>query len=144
MRRGRGMREAGSVATVVGMVLVMAACGKPPEVTILTPAEGETMAGPAARVTLAASGIEIAPAAEERAGTAHHHLFLDRDATPATDTIPAGVTGIIHLGRAQTEFTFDSLPPGPHRVIAVLANYGHVPIPGARTDTVNFVVGPAQ
>jgi hypothetical protein len=122
--------------------LALAACGRGPaaHVHITEPAEGATATGPAVRVVLQADGIEIAPAAEERAGTAHHHLFLDTDVTPLDDTIPAGVTGIIHLGRAQTEFTFDSLSPGEHRVIAVLADAWHVPIKGAGTDTLRFTV----
>lgn len=124
------------------LALGIAACGRPPSVTITAPAEGETITGPAARVTLAAAGIEIAPASEERPGTAHHHLFLDRDPTPATDQIPAGITGIVHLGRGQAEFTFDSLARGPHRLIAVLGDPAHVPLGNARADTVNFVVGP--
>ena len=108
-------------------------------VEIVEPVSGVTASSPV-RVALQAHGIEIAPAAELRAGTAHHHLFLDRDVTPMSDTIPAGLTGIIHLGRGQTEFVFDSLTPGSHRVIAVLADPGHVPIPGAATDTIMFTV----
>ncbi len=133
-----------TVARFAGLAvgaMLAAGCGRAPTVTITSPAEGEVITG-AVRVTLAAQHVEIAPAADERPGTGHHHLFLDRDPTPATDTIPAGVTGIIHLGRGQTEFTFDSLAPGPHRIIAVLADHGHVPLRRARTDTVAFVVGP--
>ncbi len=142
MRRGRGKREEGRVmAALAGAALVVAGCGRAPAVTITAPAEGETVVNPV-RVTLGVADIELAPAAEERPGTAHHHLFVDVDVPPLTDTIPAGVTGIIHLGRAQTEFTFDSLAPGPHRVIAVLADYSHVPLGHARADTVNIVVGP--
>jgi len=46
---------------------------------------------------------------------------VDHDLTPIDDTIPRGVTGILHLGRGQTEFVLDSLKPGPHRVIAMVA-----------------------
>jgi hypothetical protein len=106
----------------------------------MEPADGATLTGPAVRVVLHAEGIELAPAAELRAGTAHHHLFLDTDLTPAADTIPAGVTGIIHLGRAQTEFTFDSVGPGEHRVIAMLADPWHVPTKPLAVDTVRFTV----
>lgn len=41
-------------------------------------------------------------------GTAHHHLFVDRDLTPQNDTIPPGVTGILHLGQGPS-----NLPPAP-------------------------------
>jgi hypothetical protein len=93
-------------------------------------------------VTLSASGVELAPAAEERPGTAHHHLFLDVDTGPLDQKIPAGVAGIIHLGRAQTEFHWDSVAPGAHRIIAVLADWQHVPLLPGVTDTVRFVVQP--
>jgi hypothetical protein len=129
------------VPALVAVALSAAACGRAPAVTITAPRDGETVMAPV-RVTLGVVNVELAPAADERPGTAHHHLFLDVDVTPPTDTIPAGVTGVIHLGRAQTEFTFDSLAPGPHRVIAVLGDYGHVPLRNAAADTVNFVVGP--
>jgi hypothetical protein len=110
-----------------------------PCVEIVQPAEGDSVTG-AVRVVLAASGIEIVPATEERAGTGHHHLFLGRDATPPGDTIPQGVTGVIHLGRGQTEFTFDSLAPGTYRLIAVLANLAHVALDPPAVDTVRFTV----
>jgi len=111
-------------------------------VSIDSPADGDTVRGLAVHVTLSASGVELAPAAEERPGTAHHHLFLDVDTGPLDQKIPAGVTGIIHLGRAQTEFHWDSVAPGKHRIIAVLADWQHVPLGSAATDTVRFVVQP--
>lgn len=98
------------------------------------------MRGSAVHIELAVNGIELAPAADQQPGTAHHHLFLDVDPTPLDQKIPPGVTGIIHLGRAQTEFHWDSVAPGPHRIIAVLADWQHVPIAGAASDTVQFVV----
>ena len=108
-------------------------------VKITTPARGVTVSGPV-KVTLVASGVEIVPATDERPGTGHHHLFVDRDVTPVDDTIPRGVTGIIHLGRGQTEFVLDSLKPGPHRVIAVVADWKHVPLKPLVVDTVRFTV----
>ncbi|MBI1966964.1 MAG: DUF4399 domain-containing protein [Gemmatimonadetes bacterium] len=136
------MKRSGAWAVGMGLVAGLAACQGKPAVTvaITSPTDGATVTGPAVDVTLTATGIELAPASEERAGTAHHHLFLDVDATPPGDTIPAGVTGIIHLGRAQTEFHWDSVPPGPHRIIAVLADAWHVPLRPLVADTVNLVV----
>jgi hypothetical protein len=130
---------------LIGTALLLAACRKassPPAVTITGPAEGDTVRGAAVHVTLAVRGVELAPAADERPGTAHHHLFLDVDPGPPDQAIPAGVTGIIHLGRAQTEFHWDSVAPGPHRIIAVLGNSKHVPLVPLATDTVHFVVQP--
>ena len=134
------------LACTLGTAALLAACGRasppPARVTIVTPAEGDTVRGSAVHVTLSASGVELAPAAEERAGTAHHHLFLDVETSPLDQKIPAGVTGIIHLGRAQTAFHWDSVAPGRHRIIAVLADWSHVPLVPPATDTVQFVVQP--
>jgi uncharacterized protein DUF4399 len=108
-------------------------------VKIAAPANGATLSGPV-KVVLQATGVEIAPATVERAGTGHHHLFVDHDLTPVNDTIPRGVTGILHLGRGQTEFVLDSLTPGPHRVIAVVADWKHIPLKPLVVDTVRFTV----
>lgn len=133
-------------STVVAVVLT--ACGKSrnsdvhPAVAIDSPLTGDTVRGTAVHIELAVNGVELAPAAEERPGTAHHHLFLDVDPGPLDQKIPSGVTGIVHLGRAQTEFHWDSVAPGPHRIIAILADWQHVPLPGAAADTVQFIVQP--
>jgi hypothetical protein len=137
-------------AILVGMILVVAACAKEaaaPDISvrITNPADGSTMTGSAAHITLAVTGIELAPVAEARPGTAHHHLYLDVDFPGAEAAIPMGMPGVIHLGLAQTEFHWDSLAPGSHRIIAVLADPAHVPIRPFVTDTVTFtVVAPAD
>ena len=132
------------VVAITVAILVVACRGNSthPAVMIDAPTSGDTVRGTAVHVTLTAQGVPLAPAADEKPGTAHHHLFLDVDAGPLDQKIPAGVTGIIHLGRAQTEFHWDSVAPGTHRIIAVLADWQHVPLPGAATDTVRFVVQP--
>ena len=111
-------------------------------VDIIEPADGAVVNSRDVRVVLVAAGVEIASAAEERSGTAHHHLFIDRNLTLPGDTIPAGVTGIRHLGRGQTEFVVLGLAPGTHRVIAVLADWAHLPLDPLATDTVRFTVRP--
>ena len=119
----------------------MAALGQTGHATvkIVSPANGSTLSGPV-KVVLQATGVEIVPATVERPGTGHHHLFVDHDLTPVDDTIPRGVTGILHLGRGQTEFVLDSLKPGPHRVIAVVGNWKHIPLNPLVVDTVRFTV----
>jgi len=109
------------------------------KVKITAPTNGATVSG-AVKVTLKATGVEIVPATDERPGTGHHHLFVDHDLTPVNDTIPRGVTGVLHLGRGQTEFVLDSLKPGPHRVIAMVADWKHVPLKPLVIDTVRFMV----
>lgn len=118
----------------------LAAQAKPgPRVQIISPANGATVTGPVT-IKLRATGVQIVPATVQRPGTGHHHLFVDHDLTWLTDTIPAGTPGILHLGRGQTEFVLDSLKPGPHRVIAVVADWRHVPLNPLVADTVTFTV----
>ena len=108
-------------------------------VKITSPRNGATVTAPVT-IKVRATGVRIVPATVEQPGTAHHHLFVDHDLTWISDTIPKGSPGIIHLGRGQTEFVLDSLQPGPHRVIAVLADWRHIPLNPLVTDTVKFTV----
>jgi hypothetical protein len=125
---------------VISAVL-LAGCEAPAEVRIHAPGEGDTLAGDVP-VSLSASGIEIAPASEHRPGTAHHHLFVDRDLTPPGEKMPSGTTGLIHLGKGDSTFTILALAPGEHRVIAVLGDSAHVPLDPLAADTVTFTVAP--
>lgn len=108
-------------------------------VTITSPANGATVALPVT-ITLRAVGVRIVPATVEKRGTGHHHLFVDHDLVWINDTIPKGTPGIYHLGRGQTAFVLDSLAPGPHRVIAVVADWRHIPLNPLVADTVEFTV----
>lgn len=117
----------------------LAQAGKGAKVKITSPTRGATVQAPV-KITLQTTGVEIVPATDTRPGTGHHHLFVDRDFTSPDDTIPKGVTGILHLGRGQTEFVLDSLKPGPHRVIDVVGDAKHVPLKPLVVDTVTFTV----
>ena len=108
-------------------------------VRIIAPRNGATVTGPVT-IKLRATGVQITPATVEQPGTAHHHLFVDKDLNWLHDTIPQGSPGIIHLARGQTEFTLDSLAPGKHRVIALLADWRHIPLNPLVADTVTFTV----
>jgi len=111
-------------------------------VRITGPSEGDTIRENAVHITLGATGIEIAPAADARPETAHHHLYLDTDFPAVEAAIPMGVGGVVHLGQAQTDYHWENVTPGPHRIIAVLADPGHIPLKPWITDTVNIVVVP--
>jgi uncharacterized protein DUF4399 len=113
-----------------------------PKLRIVKPKNGATVTGKTVHVVLEAKGIQIAPAAEHRAGTAHHHLFLDTDLTAGDVGIPAGMPGIVHLGKGEKEYTFQAVAPGPHRLIALLADPNHVPLKPLVADTVRFTVKP--
>lgn len=109
-------------------------------VTILEPAQGAEVQGPNVLVRLTAEGVEIVPAGEIVAGTGHHHLYLDADLTDASAPVPTVPGQIIHLGTGVSEYTFENVPPGEHRLIAVVADGIHVPLQPWVVDTVTFVV----
>jgi len=135
------MTVAIAAATLPATACRKAAPPAPPAtVTITSPTDADTIRGSAVHVTLTVSGIELAPVAEQRPGTAHHHLFLDVDAVTGNDPIPVAVPEIVHLGQAQTAFHWDSVAPGRHRIIAVLGDPAHVPVKPLVADTVTFVV----
>jgi hypothetical protein len=108
-------------------------------VKIVSPRNGATVTGPVL-IKLQATGVRIVPATVEQPGTGHHHLFVDHPLTWLSDTIPMGSPGIIHLARGQTEFVLDSLKPGLHRVIALIADWRHIPLNPLVADTVTFTV----
>lgn len=109
-------------------------------VAIVEPAEGAEVAGPAVVVRLTASGVEIVPAGELKPGTGHHHLYLDADLTPGDRPVPTIEGQIIHLGTGVSEYTFENVTPGTHRLIAVVADGLHVPLQPWVVDTVTFTV----
>jgi hypothetical protein len=136
-------RPASRLLLLVASAALVACAGEPKPaitVTINSPAEGDTITGSTVHITLGVSGIELAPAADARPGTAHHHLYFDTDFPAIESPIPAGMPNIVHLGKAQTEYDWEGVTPGPHRIIAVLADPAHVPLQPWVTDTVNIVV----
>ncbi|HTR19865.1 MAG TPA: DUF4399 domain-containing protein [Gemmatimonadales bacterium] len=108
-------------------------------VKITWPKNGDTVTSPVT-IKLTATGVRITPATVEQPGTGHHHLFVDHDLNWLTDTIPSGSPGIIHLSKGQSEFVLDSLKPGKHRVIALIADWRHIPLNPLVADTVTFTV----
>jgi Domain of unknown function (DUF4399) len=125
--------------TGTGWPVVAGTQARPATVQITSPKNGATVSNPVT-ITLVATGVRIAAASDQSKGSTHHHLFVDRDLNWLSDTIPQGSPGIIHLAGGQTEFVLDSLKPGPHRVIALLARWDHVPIYPLIADTVVFTV----
>ncbi len=109
-------------------------------VTILEPADGATVSGDSVRVRLAASGVRIVPAGDTTSGTGHHHLYLDQDLGQPGEVVPAVPGHVVHLGTGASEYVFTNVPPGEHRLIAVVADGVHVPLQPWVTDTVHFTV----
>ena len=106
-------------------------------VTILEPAEGAEITGRTVTVRLE-STVQILPAGDLTPGSGHHHLYLDADQTPAGVPVPTVPGSIVHMGNAASEFRFDSVAPGTHRLIAVVADGVHVPLQPWVVDTVTF------
>jgi hypothetical protein len=125
---GHGMRRV--VLTALGftaLVSLTSVTAAQARSRIVTPERDSSLTGHSVRVLLAAEGIEITPVSQKRAGTAHHHLFLDNG-------------GVCALVGGETEFTFHHVRPGQHRLIALLADLNHRPITAAVADTVLFEV----
>jgi len=109
-------------------------------VTILAPADGDTVPGDSVVVRLAASGVRIVPAGDTTPGTGHHHLYLDQDLGQPGEVVPSIPGHVVHLGTGVSEYVFHDVPSGEHRLIAVVADGLHVPLQPWVTDTVRFVV----
>lgn len=107
-------------------------------VTILEPAEGAMIEGRTVTVRLETT-VPILPAGDLTPGTGHHHLFLDADVSPVGVPVPTVPGSIVHMGNAASEFRFDSVAPGTHRLIAVVADGVHVPLQPWVVDTITFM-----
>ncbi len=92
------------------------------------------------RVTMQVMNLEIMPAGDTVSGTGHHHLYLDTDLTPAGQPVPSILGSVVHLGDGSSEYVFEGVAPGTHRMIAVVADGIHMPLQPWVVDTVEFVV----
>lgn len=92
---------------------------------ILEPADG-TSVGKTFTVKFGLSGMDLAPAGEDKANTGHHHLLIDQQILPDFTTSLPATEQIRHFGKAQTE-TELTLEPGKHTLQLILGNYLHIP-----------------
>ncbi len=110
-------------------------------VEIVYPTDGATVEpGGTLVVRLQANNVPIVPAADTTSGTGHHHLFLNADVSAEGEVIPTITNEVVHMGTGASEFTFEGLPSGEHRLIAVVADYRHIPLIPWVVDTVRFVI----
>jgi hypothetical protein len=109
-------------------------------VTILEPANSAAVMGTSLTVRLSVAGFPIVVAGDMTPGTGHHHLYLDADVTDVTVPVPAVPGSIVHMGDGSSEFTFENVTAGQHRLIAVVADGAHVPLMPLVVDTVIFTV----
>jgi hypothetical protein len=95
------------------------------QVYIISPQNGETVPQ-TFTVRFGLSGMGVAPAGVERAGTGHHHLLIDVETLPDLDKPLPATDQILHFGGGQTE-TELTLTPGTHTLQLLMGNYMHVP-----------------
>lgn len=96
-----------------------------PRVYIISPADGASVSGPFT-VQFGLTGMGVAPAGIERAGTGHHHLLIDVEELPPFDQPLPNDEQHRHFGAGQTEVVLD-LPPGEHTLRLIFADHNHVP-----------------
>ena len=112
----------------------------PRTVRILEPANGSVVEGPDLRVVLEVDGMMIRPAGDTTANSGHHHLYLDADLTDPAMPVPTIPGSVVHMGDGSSEYTFEGVEPGMHRLIAVVADFAHFPLQPWVVDTVEVMV----
>jgi hypothetical protein len=150
------MRVSRSIAWVVPILFV--ACGggeaeAPPvmeetlaaaepmgQVRIASPADGSTVDGPTVTVVFEVEGFQVVPAGDTTPNSGHHHVFLDRDVTPAGQPIPVEEGFVVHVGTGAGELVLEGVAPGEHRLIAVVGDFAHMPVEPMVADTIMFTV----
>ena len=85
---------------------------------------GDSVGSPV-MVQFGLSGMGVAPAGVEIAGTGHHHLLIDVDSIDVNVPIPNS-DQFRHFGAGQTEATFP-MSPGTHTLQLLLADHNHIP-----------------
>ena len=85
---------------------------------------GDSVGSPVT-VQFGLSGMGVAPAGIEKAGTGHHHLLIDVDAIDVNAPIPNS-DQLRHFGLGQTEVTLP-MTPGKHTLQLLLADQNHIP-----------------
>lgn len=101
-------------------------------VYFLVPQDGATVQSPVT-VIFGLSGMGVAPAGVERAGTGHHHLLIDRAPFgQGPDDAEMSENGVfaddnhVHFGGGQTQVTVD-FAPGEHTLQLLLGDEAHLP-----------------
>jgi hypothetical protein len=107
---------------------------------IISPEDGDTVQSPVT-VRFGLSGMGVAPAGFQKAGTGHHHLLVDTDLPELGLPIPAD-DAHRHFGGGQTEVSIE-LSPGQHTLQLLLADERHVPHdPPVKSERITIMVKP--
>ncbi|MEO1622575.1 MAG: DUF4399 domain-containing protein [Cyanobacteria bacterium J06632_3] len=109
------------------------------KVYIISPQDGDTVTTDFT-VQFGLSGMGIAPAGVDKAGTGHHHLLVDLETLPNLDEALSATEHIKHFGGGQTEASL-ALTPGKHTLQLVFANYAHIPhTPAVVSEPISITV----
>ena len=99
---------------------------------------GDNVASPVT-VQFGLSGMGVAPAGVEKAGTGHHHLLIDVASLDVNSPIPNS-DSTRHFGLGQTEVTLP-MTPGKHTLQLLLADQNHIPHhPPVMSDRITITV----
>lgn len=122
-----------------------------PQVTITSPVNGATVAGPDVTVTVNYTGPTLVPGPQATSkNDLHLHYLLDQDPSPyrsGTTPIPMGNPNIVHT--AALSNTFSGVAPGAHRVTVIVGYSDHTAVqppvdPSASFTVAGQATAPAQ
>jgi hypothetical protein len=128
---------------VAGATFGQAAAQSTPEasapVRIIWPIPDAEVVGRDVIVSWQAPGLRMVPAAQAQNPTDLHAHFIVDGAYEAVEGAPIPQQcGVLHT--AANPATLTNLPPGEHTVELVIANPGHLPVPGLDRPSVTFTV----
>jgi hypothetical protein len=128
---------------VAGASFGQAAAQSTPEATapirIIWPIPDAEVVGRDVSVSWQAPGLRIVPAAAAENPTDFHAHFIVDGRYEAVEGAPIPMQcGVLHT--AANPATVPNLPPGEHTVELVIADPGHVPVPGLDRPSVTFTV----
>jgi hypothetical protein len=106
-------------------------------VFFVSPADGATVKSPV-HVVFGVEKLTVQPAGEVVAGTGHHHLIIDGEATPKGTIVAADATHL-HFGKGQTE-TDVELTPGDHALTLQFADGNHQSYGAELSSTIHVKV----
>jgi hypothetical protein len=108
-------------------------------VRIIWPIPGAEVVGRDVSVSWQAPGLRIVPAAAAENPTDLHAHFIVDGAYEAVEGAPVPQQcGVLHTAANPAVLT--NLPPGEHTVEFVIADPGHIPVPGLDRPSVTFTV----
>lgn len=126
------MRHAMVFAALLGAVLQLGAVHAEPtaapenaQVYFIWPSDGAVITGGKFWVRMGLRNMGVAPKGTKVANTGHHHLLIDTELPPLTESIPND-RNHVHFGAGETEARVE-LPPGKHTLQLLLGDQDHRP-----------------